>query len=468
MDAVVCQGCRERDARIAGLEARVRELEEQVRELLARLNQNAGNSSIPPSTNPPGAAKPVVKKATGRKPGGQPGHPGHRRRRLPPERVTQTVPFVPPQCEGCGAPLPAQAGANDPEPTWHQVVEIAPTPVEVTEYQGHGRRCAGCGHVTWARIPREFLRHTVGTRLAAFMSYLSGSFHVSKRGLREIVAGLFDVPVSLGTVCHVEAEMSAALAPVHAEAQQAVQAAATKNVDETGWKQAGKLCWLWTAATTTVACFLIHARRGAVGLTALLGETIHGLVTSDRWSAYAKLLSVERRQVCWAHLKRDFQKLIDRGGAALPLGTSLQAVAEKLFHAWHTFRGGGLDRAGLQQEIAPLRVELRQTLESGCGCADGKAATLCRNLLALEPALWTFAAYEGVAPTNNHAERVLRRGVLWRKNAFGCHSAAGCRFVERILTVVQTRRLQQRNVLEFLVQSLSAHRAGLPSPRLIG
>ncbi len=468
MDAVVCQGCRERDARIAALEARVAELEAQVRELLARLNQNAGNSSIPPSANPPGATKPVVKKPTGRKPGGQPGHQGHRRQRLPAERVTRIVPFVPPHCEGCGTTLPAQAGADDPEPTWHQVVEIAPTPVEVTEYQGHGRRCSGCGHVTWATIPAAVRQHMVGTRLAAFMSYLSGSFHVGKRGVQEIVAGLFDVPVSLGTICHVEAELSTALAPVHAEAQQAVQAAATKNVDETGWKQAGKLCWLWTAATASVACFLIHARRGAVGLTALLGESMHGLITSDRWSAYAKLLCVDRRQVCWAHLKRDFQKLVDRGEAALPLGTALQAVTEKLFETWHSFRGGGLDRAGLQREIAPLRVELRQTLESGCACADRKAARLCRNLLELEPALWTFAAHADVAPTNNHAERVLRRAVLWRKNAFGCHSAAGCRFVERILTVVQTRRLQQRNVLEFLVQSLSAHRAGLPSPRLIG
>lgn len=466
MEAVVCQGCLERDARIAALEARVLQLEEQVRELLARLNQNAGNSSIPPSANPPGAAKPVVKTPSGRKPGGQPGHAGHQRKRLPPERVTRIVPFVPPQCERCGTLLPAQGGPDDPEPTWHQVVEIAPTPIDVTEYQGHGRRCPCCTHVTWAPIPGKFLRHAVGTRLAAFMSYLSGSFHVGKRGVREIVADLFGVPVSLGTVANVEAEVSAALAPVHAEAQRVVQAAAAKNVDETGWKQAGKLCWLWTAATASVACFLIHARRGAVGLTALLGETIGGVVTSDRWSAYAKMLSVERRQVCWAHLKRDFQKLVDRGGAALPLGTALQAVTEKLFETWHSFRGGGLDRAGLQRAITPLRVELRQTLESGRACADSKAARLCRNLLQLEPALWTFAQHDGVEPTNNHAERVLRRGVLWRKNAFGSHSAGGCRFVERILTVVQTRRLQQRKVLEFLEQALASHRAGLPSPKL--
>ena len=74
---------------------------------------------------------------------------------------------------------------------------------------------------------------------------------------------------------------------------------------------------------------------------------------------------------------------------------------------------------------------------------------------------------EGVEPTNNHAERVLRMGVLWRKNAFGCQSESGCRFVEQILTVVQTLRLQKRSVLDFLVESVIAHRTGSPAPTLV-
>ena len=158
---------------------------------------------------------------------------------------------------------------------------------------------------------------------------------------------------------------------------------------------------------------------------------------------------------------------MDRGGPAEPLGIAGLVTVVKLFEVWHGFRGGGT-RAALQRNIAPIRGELRQTLEAGRSCADTKAATLCRNLLAVESALWTFARVEGVEPTNNHAERVLRRGVLWRKNAFGCHSDAGCRFVERILTVVQTRRLQDRNVLEFLRESLLTHRTERASPKLLG
>ncbi|MGA8351795.1 MAG: transposase [Isosphaeraceae bacterium] len=141
---------------------------------------------------------------------------------------------------------------------------------------------------------------------------------------------------------------------------------------------------------------------------------------------------------------------------------------ECLFADWWAFRGGELDRAGLQARLNPIARELQGILEQGRSCADSKAATFCVNLLAVYPALWLFAAVEGVEPTNNHAERILRLGVLWRKNAFGCHSAAGCRFVERILTVVQTLRLQKRPVLEYLHRAIVAHRAGLPAPQLLG
>jgi transposase len=172
------------------------------------------------------------------------------------------------------------------------------------------------------------------------------------------------------------------------------------------------------------------------------------------------------RQLCWAHLKRDFQKLVDRGGVGKHYGERGLAAVQILFHEWHLFRGGG-SRTALRRELQPLRAALRSWLGEGARCRDAKAAALCGNLLDVEPALWTFLYKKGVEPTNNHIERLLRPGVLRRKNAFGCHSEAGCRFVERILTVVQTLRLQKRPTLEFLYESLSAHRTGRPAPRLL-
>jgi transposase len=272
---------RELDAALA----RIAALEAQVRELLARLGRNSSNSSAPPSADPPGAPKPVVKSPTGRRPGGQPGHPGHHRRRLPPERVNRVVPYVPTTCAGCHAPLPAEPGPGDPEPTWHQVAELPELAAVITEHQGHARTCPGCGHLNRGEIPAVVRAHVIGPRLAAVMSYFSGRHHLSRRAVEEVAETVFEVPISLGTVVALEAETTAALAGAYAEAGQAVGDAPVKNTDETGWSEKGQRRWLWTAATATVAFFVIHLRRSFEGLRALLGETITGVVCSDRWTA---------------------------------------------------------------------------------------------------------------------------------------------------------------------------------------
>jgi transposase len=447
--------------RIAELEARLRELESQ-------LGRNASNSSIPPSANPPQAPPPVCKKPTGRKPGGQPGHSAYLRVRLPAEQLSEPpVHYWPEICEACSEDLPVAPAPDDPEPRWHQVVELPELPVHVTEYQAHGRCCPNCGHVTWAKIPEQIRAHVCGPRLTATVTFLSGVLHASKRGIEEFIESVCRVPIALGTISNLEREMSAALAEAHAQAQKAVQQADAKNVDETGWKRAGQKRWLWAAATATVVCFVIARTRGAAGLAALLGKKIRGILCSDRWSVYGQL-QLGLRQLCWAHLKRDFQKLVDRGSDAKEIGEMGLDAVDVVFALWHAFRGGGLSRSHFQRQISSVRQTLREWLELGCACKDTKAAAFCANILAVEPALWTFTRTEGVEPTNNHIERLLRPGVLWRKNAFGCHSEAGCRFVERILTVVQTLRLQKRPVLEFLHQSLLAHRHAHKAPRLLG
>jgi transposase len=462
----LCPECDKHRALLQAALQRIADLEAEVRDLRQQLNRNSSNSSIPPSTDPPGAPKPVVKRPTGRQPGGQPGHPGHHRERLPAERVHHVIRYVPTTCLRCHHPLPDAPAPQDPEPRWHQVAELPELAAIVTEHQGHWRTCPECGLLNHAEIPAEVRAHVIGPRLAAVMSYLSGCHHDGKRGVEEIVETVFQVPVSLGTVVALEQEMSAALAAPHDEARQAVRSAPVKNVDETGWKRGGQKCWLWAAATAMAAFFVIHGRRSFAGLQALLGEVIQGIVCSDRWSAYNRL-ALHLRQICWAHLKRDFQKCVDRGGPAVVIGQAGLKAVEDLFRHWWDFRQRRLDRAGLQRALEPIVQELQTALEQGRACADKKAATFCANVLALYPALWLFATVEGVEPTNNHVERILRPGVLWRKNAFGSHSESGCRFVERMLTVVQTLRLQKRHVVDYLHQALAAHRSGLPAPVLL-
>jgi transposase len=445
----------------------VAQLQDKVRDLEARLNNNATNSSIPPSANPLDAPKPVPKKKSRRRPGAQPGHPPRLKQLLPTERVQKTFQFVPRHCRRCQATLPDQAGPDDPPPTRHQLLEMPPVVAVVTEYQGHFRTCPCCAEVTHEPIPRELLVHSVGPRLTATLSYLTGCHGLSKRGVEEIAADVLDAPVALGTVANLEQEVSSALAAPHQEAAQAVQAAAVKHADETSWKLRGKLCWLWAAATAGVALFVLHAKRSALGLTALLGLTIEGILCSDRWGVYDRV-PAHRRQVCWAHLKRDFQKVVDRGGPCVWVGRRGLRLVKKVFAAWHAFQEGQVTRAQLQEQLEPVIERLSAVLHEGAILGeDAKVAAFCEKVLAVEPALWTFVRSENVEPTNNFMERLLRRAVLWRKRSFGCWSEAGCRFVERILTVVQTRRLQGQSVLDYLHEALRAHRAGQPCPKLL-
>ena len=434
--------------------------------LEARLKTNSSNSSIPPSANPLGADKPVKKKKSKRPRGGQPNHPPHLRQLLPPEQVTQVDKILPGDCEKCHAKLAKNPGPHDPPPERFQTVELPPIVVKVTEYQAHARTCGGCGHVTRATIPAEIRAHVFEPRFTAVLSYLTGCHGISKRGVEEIVETIFNVPIGLGTVSNLEQDVSAALEPAHAEVKQSVQEAAVKFADETSWKLKGALCWLWAAATAAAVVFVIHAKRSAVGLGAVLGEEIFGIVHSDRWSVYLQV-PAERRQLCWAHLKRDFQKVVDLGGPSQFVGRRGLRIVKELFAAWHAFQEGKVTRDKLTTLMLPLELRLNKALLEGEFGDDARVATFCKNVLKLEAGLWTFVKHEGVEPTNNYMERLLRRAVLWRRRSFGCTSAAGCRFVERILTVVQTCRLQRRNVLDYLERAVHAHRHGQPCPRLL-
>jgi transposase len=282
-------------ALIVALQARVRELE-------AQLGQNSSNSSRPPSTDPPEASPRPKASPTGRQRGGQPGHRGTFRALLPVEEVDEVVVVVPERCRHYQQPFPELAARRRTRVWRHQVVELLPLTVRVTEYQMAARRCPPCGKRTRADLPPGVPRRPFGARLTAVIALLSGRYRLSRREVRQLLQDLWQVRVSLGAVLRQEQAQSAALAPVVAEARAAVQQAAVVNMDETGWRQEQQRAWLWTAVTAELTVFRIDRTRSGAAVEALLGPDFPGVVGSDRWSAYNRF-PAERRALCHAHLK---------------------------------------------------------------------------------------------------------------------------------------------------------------------
>jgi transposase len=445
------------DALPPAVQAYIRYLEARLADLEARLNQDSSNSSKPPSSDPPHAKPAPPRAPTGKRKGGQPGHPKRSRPDLPPDAVVELRPDA---CDRCAHPL----AGSDPAPLRHQVVELPPIRPHVTEYRRHRLPCPRCGRVTCPALPAG-TRGGYGPRVQAVCAVLAGAYRVGKRGVARLCGDLFGVPISPAAVCGLQHQTAAALAPVAAAAH-AYVAGKPANVDETGWREGPRRGWLWVAVTASVTVFLVRLSRGRKVLAELIGGEV-GVLTTDRYPAYDHL-PAGGRQVCWAHLRRDFQAMIDRRNGGSAVGEDLLAHADILLGAWKRVRDGTLTRGGFRRRyLGWVRAEVRTLLGRGAGCGCAVTAGVCRELLAVEPALYTFAAAEGVEPTNNAAERALRHAVCWRKTSYGTDAAGGSRFVERVLTVVATCRQQGRDVLAFLTDAIQAARAGTEPPSLI-
>jgi transposase len=444
---------------VKGLEATVALQEERIRELEARLAQNSTNSSKPPSSDPPGVARPG-KKPKGRKRGGQPGHRGHHRMILPPERVEEVV-HEPESCEHCGHSL---ADAEEGRPAHvHQVVELPPIRAEVKEHRMLCLRCPKCSGLTRAPLPAEVGGKHFGPRLTALAGLLAGHYRMSRRSVVDLLGRVLDVPApSLGSTEACTQETSAALELAYREALADVRASQWAGADETPWKLRGKKMWLWVGVAKRATVFRVTRGRGAKELEGLLGD-FEGIVSSDRWCAYQ---IYGKRQLCWAHLARNFKKLGLRGGKAAQFAAEGEQVCDRVFERWRCYREGTLERDALKQGMRKIQASFRRLVERGAESINRKVAGLCRNLLKLWPSLWTFLDEE-VELTNNTAERALRKAVLWRKNCFGNQSEDGLRYAERILSVSATCQQQQIHPLDFVARSITALRSGTPAPKLL-
>lgn len=457
-----------RDETIRLLRKQVETLTAAVAELQARLGGNSSNSSRPPSSDPPWK-KPHVKKAPPkakgtRKRGGQPGHKGSARAAVPPEQVDEFVVVTPMSCAGCGLAVP------DDSELWvaraHQVTEI-PTPVlHTTEYQFMACRCPGCGVVNEVADIEGVTKSAFGPNVHAVVGILTGRFRMSRRDACVALATLYGLDASTGAIQNMLDRVSASVAATVEQVASEVHSAPAVHADETSWPFAGGKGWLWVVTTPYAAYFHIDPHRSREALGNLLPPDYGGIVHSDRWRPY-ELYPVERRQLCHAHLRRDFQALIDRGGHGRPIGKGLLKASDRIFRLWHCFKRGEITRSQLWCDTETFRTRWRVLAERATSGGHKKARALSRDLLRQWDALWTFLQVEGVEPTNNDAERALRHGVIWRKLSFGSDSSKGAEFAGRILTIVETARRRGVDLLHWLKQAIAAARRGLPPPLLL-
>jgi transposase len=434
----------------------------RIAELEARLNQSPHNSSLPPSSQHPHAKPAPDRPKSTRKPGGQPGHARHERTLIPTDQCHEMIPCRPTRCRTCGDRL----SGNDPAPWRHQVWDLPEIHPLVSEYQRHRLTCPGCGETTCGELPPGVPHSQAGPRLVALTALLMGCFKQSKRRVALFLEQVLNQPCSPGWVVKLQNQATAALTPAYAELAQQLPTETVLGIDESPTKEARTKSWLWTFVAGAYTVFVHRTTRAATVLDELLTGAFKGVVNCDRAKMYGKQ---GRLQWCWAHLKRDFQALIDHSDHQVKrLGHDLMRPTKELFRLWARCRDGTLTRRGFERLMQPIRQEIDALLLRGVFSGNAKLHGMCGPLYAHREWLWTFVDVAGVEPTNNASERALRPAVIWRKLSFGTQSAGGSRFVETILTVVETCHRRKRSSFAYITSAVEAHFAGQQPPSLLG
>ena len=452
---------------------------QRIEALEEKLSKNSRNSSLPPSKDGFGAKskndKPKRKPLKIAKVRQKPERKVYEREDCQELEIHEVKPS---HCKNCSCDL----AGEDSQPYRHQVVDMPKIQPIVTEYQLHELECEHCGEKTRATLPEGVTAKSYGERLAAFVAFLSGESKQSHRQVSAFLKQIFGIDLSRETVNAMRTEISESIGASTAAAKEYVQQQPVLNCDETGFSQQNRdgqnpkqrKAWLWVVVTPLVSVFEIALSRGQEIAKKLIGEAFEGIVGSDRCTCYG-WLDNGVRQLCWAHLLRDFQAMAERTGVAQEIGESLLHRAYRLMHWWHRYKEGKMSRAVLIQAVDLLRVGINQELEAAAAMDIGskeqtplaKTVRTCRNLLNVETALWVFVYQEGIEPTNNVAEQALRPAVIWRGLSFGSQSESGSKFVARMLTVNRSLKAQGRSVLDFLTESCIAARHGTEPPSLI-
>jgi transposase len=457
----------ERDQQLADAGKQIADLERQ----LALRQRNSTNSSKPPSSDGlAGEQRPRGRKnKSKRKPGGQPGHVGHHRPLVPVAEVSVIQVMLPQQCGHCAQSLPQDPGGvtTQGELRRHQVTEVPEVKAHITEYQFPNVVCGNCGKATRRPLPEE-IAGQFGPQLTALIAYWTVVCRLPRRLVEAMLADVLGIEISLGSTQKAWEEVSQAVAEPVAQLQEQLPQQAVVNADETGWRTNGDKRWIWALVASHFVFYTVAAHRNTEVLVSLLGAVFRGILCSDRYPVYLKYHS-GKMQLCWAHLKRALQGILDHPQSLEAERFARDALAQyaRLFRLWWKFRAGLIDRPQLIQRSKRIKSKFRSLAVSYWDSGDREVANLANAIGEHFERLFTFLEEPGVEPTNNAVERALRTAVQWRKISFGNRSQQGEIAVGRLLTVVQTCRMQRRHVLSYLTSAVVCHRRRTSAPALL-
>ena len=433
-----------------------------------RLNQDSTNSSLAPSTDSPEAKakhkaeqKQHSKHGT-RKQGAQPGHKAVVRPLLDLKEHDTVVDCKPEVCTHCGESL---KDCTDPAPYRQQKYDFEIIR-HITEYRRHELDCPCCGKSTKGTMPNAAYSSGYGSNVVMLTGVLTGLCRMSRRMTKMLLGELFGIPISVGTLSNLEEELTEASSLVMEEIGEVAQSAASGNADETGFGLTnGKQGWLWVLVTPIAVLFRVFVGRGQKWASELLGD-FDGILTSDRWSGYNQYQS-SKRQLCWAHLIRDFKAMCEQNSDGIAIGLGLRKEARLMFRCWHRWQNWkkqcpNTSMTSLESQMTPYRRRMLVLLEEGAK----RGVCKCKTILKLEALLWTFTQVEGIEPTNNAAERAIRPAVLWKKQSFGVESERGARYVEAMLSIWATCRRNGVSTVSFLKDLATASRLNTPLPSI--
>ena len=441
---------------IAAQAVQISQLREQMNLLQERLKLDSRNSSKPPSSDGPASGNRAQRRASARKRGGQKGHPGAFRALLPEAEVDAVHECPPPATCACGGEVSAYG-----KPVRHQVFDIPPVVVpEVQEYRLQGGVCLACGRAHRAAFPAGVPSGQIGPRALALIGVLGTRYHLTQFKIRNLLAQLMGVDFSVGAISQAHGKVAAALkAPLYA-AMDTLAHAPVVHMDETRYPREGSANWVWAAVQPKLAVYSLLPSRARYVIHNLIGQTPQGVIVSDRYAAYA-YIDPSKRQVCWAHLLRDFNRIAQRQGLPGRIGRRLLGLGYLMFR----WRERGMTSA---TQFEPLSRRIRQALQAGATQSQcTRTANTCANVLALWPALWGFINHPGVQPTNNAAEQALRSIVLKRKISGPTRSRRGEEFIAYGYSAHESCLRQGRDFISYMREAMIAWIDNTAAPSLV-